>query len=503
MRPLPLLSLGLAAVLLFVPLASSPGDVRTSREAFHTAVLMGTRTLEPSRDSDPPGSSEAFRFTDGRSGRASTIMLFIAPGNRAKAVRAAIYTSGSGRPRTLLTSGVSRRLAVGKWNAVHVRATTLRAKHVYWVAILGSGGKLAFRDGVSRSCFSQQSRQTSLRRLPKRWAPGPKWPTCQLSAFVLGRVPGSGSGRGGSPSAQQPQPKTTPPPPTGTTTSPGPTGPGSPPPTSFPGTGRNCASKPSACGYPDATNSGVPAGTVLTSSGGFTASTAGRTYSNLDVHGTITVTANNVTIMNSRIVAGDASMGSAAITIRSGVSGTKVLHTTMEGSDCQGGSLFAGVMNDSNDQLLMQADYGQCVDDILHGSGTITDSYSIDNANIPGDHYEPIAYDGGGGAITIDHDTLLNPHDQTAAVFVTCYFGPVASETIKDSLLAGGDYVIYGPEGNGPCDAQTGHQDVENNRFSKIYFPKGGQYGTHLYFQNGNTTWSGNVWDDTLQAIPY
>lgn len=489
-----MLILGLAAALAFATLATPPSGLHVSPTAFHTAVLLGSHTVEPAHDSDPAGLSEAFGFRARRSGRATTVMIYIASGNRARTVRAAIYTSRAGRPNTLLTSGVRRRPTARKWNAVHVRTAALRANSRYWIAILGSGGRLAFRDVTSHSCSSQQSRRSALRQLPKQWETGATWPTCRLSAFVVGRVSGRGPVHGGAP----PSPKPTP-------TSPGapPTGTGSPAPASFPGAGLNCVSSPHACNYPDATNSGVPAGTPLTSSGGFTASTPGKTYTNLDVHGTITVAASNVTITNSSITTGDGSMNSAAITISSGVTGTKVLHTTMQGSDCQGGSLFAGVMNDSNDQLLMQADYGQCLDDILHGPGTITDSYSIDNANIPGDHYEPIAYDGGGGSITIVHDTLLNPHDQTAAVFVTCYFGPVASETITDSLLAGGDYVVYGPEGNGACDSQTGHQDVENNRFSKVYFSKGGQFGTHLYFQDRNTTWSGNVWDDTLQAIPY
>ena len=496
MRPRLLLPLGLAAALTFAAFAASQTRVRTRRAASHTAVLLGTRTIEASRDSSPAGASEAFRFKAVRSGRATTITLYVASGSRAKAVRAAIYTSRSGHPQTSLTSGVRRRPAAGKWNPIHVRAATIRAGHIYWVALLGSGGRLAFRDGISRSCFSSQSRRTILRRLPKRWSPGAKWPTCRLSAFVLGQVPGRGPVRP-VPPAQQPKPPTT------TPGAPG-TGSGSPPPLSFPGTGRNCIAKPSACGYPDGTNSGVPAGVALTARSGHITVGAGQTISGIDLHGTIDVTGNNVTIQNSRITAGDGSLnGESAITIRSGVTGTKVLNTTMQGSDCQGGSLFAGVMNDSNDQLLMQGDYGQCLDDTLHGPGTIKDSYSIDNANIPNDHYEPIAYDGGGGSITIDHDTLLNPHDQTAAVFITCYFGPVTSETIQNSLLAGGGYVVYGPEGNGACDGQTGHQTVVNNRFSKTYFPRGGQFGIGVYFQDHNTTWLGNVWDDNLASVAF
>jgi hypothetical protein len=265
----------------------------------------------------------------------------------------------------------------------------------------------------------------------------------------------------------------------------------------------NCVSRPSACGYPDATNSGVPAGTQLTpKSGNITANVAGQTISNIDLtNGTIVVTANNVTIKNSRITTGNGQLnGTSAVDIKPGVTGTLVEDTTMQGSNCSTGSLFAGVMNESGDQQTLLRDYATCIDDILHGSGTIKDSYSIDNANIPNDHYEPVAYDGGDGSITIVHNTLLNPHDQTAAVFVTCYFGPVTTQTIDNNLMAGGDYVIYGPEGNGACNSQTGHQEVMGNRFSKVYFPAGGQYGIDAYFQSNNTTWSGNYWDENLAA---
>ena len=263
------------------------------------------------------------------------------------------------------------------------------------------------------------------------------------------------------------------------------------------GTQTNCIANPSACGYPDATNSGVPAGTQLTSSGSITAGTPGETISDLSVNGTITVTANNVTIKDTKITTGNGQLnGVSAIMIQSGVSGTVVEDTTMQGSNCQGGSLFAGVMNESGDQLTMERDYGTCLDDILHGSGTLADSYWIDNANIPSDHYEPVAYDGGAGSITINHNTLLNPHDQTAAVFVTCWGGPVTSETITNNLMAGGDYVVYGPTGNGGCSFATGPQTVTGNRFSTIYYSSGGQYGLGVYFESNQTTWSGNIWDN-------
>ena len=286
-----------------------------------------------------------------------------------------------------------------------------------------------------------------------------------------------------------------------------------------PPSGTDCAGTPGsatpnfasmdACSFPSPDTTGPPAGTQLTSSGTITASTPGETISNVKISGGgINVEADNVTIKDSVITSGNGTLGANwAIYIAEGVTGTKVLYTTLQGGDCQGRSLLAGVWNTSGDLLTMDHDYGNCVDDILHGAGTLTNSYSIDNANIPNDHYEPVAYDGGSGGITINHDTLLNAHDQTAAVFVTCNASggqaPVTSETVTNSLMAGGDYVVYGPNGNGTCDSRTpgSAQTFTGNRISRLYYPTGGYYGPYVYFSPGATI-SRNVWDDTNQAIP-
>jgi hypothetical protein len=233
-----------------------------------------------------------------------------------------------------------------------------------------------------------------------------------------------------------------------------------------------------------------------------TVSTPGAVISNLNLtNGTITVTANNVTIKDSVITTGNAQLnGEAAIDIKEGVTGTLVQYVTMQGNDCQSHSLFAGVMNEGGDGLVMDHDYGTCLDDILHGSGTLSNSYSIDNANIPGDHYEPVSDDGGNGSLTINHDTLLNPHDQTAAVFTQCTFGDVTALTIQNSLLAGGDYAIYGPLSD-PCSNGGGTESITGNRFSTTYFPKGGQYGVAIDLAK-SVVWSNNYWDTTLKQIP-
>ena len=61
----------------------------------------------------------------------------------------------------------------------------------------------------------------------------------------------------------------------------------------------NCFSVPSSCGYPDATNTG-PTGS-LTPSGSINVTTDGKVLENLDITGQVRISADNVTIKNSRI----------------------------------------------------------------------------------------------------------------------------------------------------------------------------------------------------------
>src|SRR4051794_37921749 len=67
-----------------------------------------------------------------------------------------------------------------------------------------------------------------------------------------------------------------------------------------------CMPKPSACGFPDPTNTGVPPGTVLALANGVvTLSNPGQVYENKQLTGSIIVTAPNVRIRNVRLINAD------------------------------------------------------------------------------------------------------------------------------------------------------------------------------------------------------
>lgn len=276
--------------------------------------------------------------------------------------------------------------------------------------------------------------------------------------------------------------------------------------TSTGGTQTNCISTPSSCGYPDATNSGVPAGASLSSATEERhVNTAGSTIKDLAVTGTIYVEANNVTIEDSEVIVNGSqscsgSCGGKGIWIKPGVSGTKINHVTCRGGAASGTNVTQYCVQ-SNDAVTRVEDSRMynCTE-CYTGPGEVVGSFLEDNGTISGEHYEDVYYGGGAGALIIEHDTMLNPHNQTAAVFASVDFGNQTTLRIENSLLAGGDYVIYGG-GSGSGGTVVGPVSVKNDRFSRKFFPNGGSYGIDTYMNKSVTEWSGNYWDETLAPI--
>ena len=287
-----------------------------------------------------------------------------------------------------------------------------------------------------------------------------------------------------------------------------------------PATRRDCLPRPSACGYPDPSNTGVPPGTSLRAyEGDLRISTPGSVIADLAVNGSVEITASHVTLKDSEVTS---SGGTAhAVWIGPGARDVTIEDSTLRGGDAAARAIQYAVQNSgdaSNRGLRLNMYY--CTE-CWAGPGTIEDSYANTNAVMAGAHYEPIYYGGGGGLLVVDHDTLLNPEDQTADVFTKTDFGNVDTVTITDNLMAGGGYMIYG--GLGGAGTVNGPVTVTGNRFARCltrpildrggghfclrgpdvhgYWPNGGHYGVSGDFNDAVTTWKGNYWDDSGAAV--
>jgi hypothetical protein len=179
-------------------------------------VLFGNQTVESSTDNNQAGLAEAFPFSGHISGTAHSIAVYVDSHSTARTVLAALYADSSGRPGSLLASGTLASPKAGAWNTLPISATTVSASKSYWVAVLGKGGTMYFRDRASGPCQSVNSAQTGLSAMPSAWSNGSQWSTCPVSAYISGTATAVLSSSGPTPTT----PTTTTTTPTKTTTPP-------------------------------------------------------------------------------------------------------------------------------------------------------------------------------------------------------------------------------------------------------------------------------------------
>jgi hypothetical protein len=274
------------------------------------------------------------------------------------------------------------------------------------------------------------------------------------------------------------------------------------------GSQTNCIKVPSACGYPDATNTGVTAGTTLKSqTSNISVTTPGTTIKDLALEASISVEANNTTIEETDVTVNGSqggcsgSCGGRGIWIKPGVTGTVIQNVACHGGALSGNNVtqYCIMSNDSATTIKHLHAYN-CTE-CLAGPMNLSDTFiNESDATIPQEHYEDIYYGGGAGPLIINHNTMLNQQGQTAVVFASVDFGNQTTLTITNNLMAGGGYMIYGG-GSGSGGKVVGPVTITGNRFSKEFYPNGGSYGVAAYMNDAVTSWSGNIWDETLKSV--
>lgn len=290
-----------------------------------------------------------------------------------------------------------------------------------------------------------------------------------------------------------------------------------PPDAGTPSATKNCAPSPHLCGFPDGTNTGVPAGVVLRkvpsqldsgpgwhwdyTYGFIRADQAGAVLDGLDVVGEVSVMAANVTVKNCRIVnIGDSSFG---ITVRPGADNAVIQDSTIRGADAAAGRVCAGVKVWGVNSLLVQRlDISAASTGIQTDIGTVQDNYVHDMGFKAGDHVNGFTSNSGGAGLLVRHNTFLNSFGQTDAISLFEDFGEQKNATVDDNLMAGGGYSLYA--GANPGGAATSQIRITRNRFSRLYYSTGGSYGPYTAFDpagSGNV-WDGNVWDDSGEPVP-
>jgi len=254
-------------------------------------------------------------------------------------------------------------------------------------------------------------------------------------------------------------------------------------PSSDAGRQKNCQSSPSRCGYPDKTNTGVPAGTTLTKvSGEMKIDTPNAVIDGKDIDGCVTVTAPGVTIRRSKIncnsyygiLASGAAVANGAA--RLSVEDVEVV--------CGGNTTAIGDANVTVKRAYLHG----CENGFdLDHDATVEDTYITDVVEVNGGHGDGMQFAGTVSNIVVRHNTII-VGPVTSAVNRT---GETTSLLVEDNLLAGGAYTLYCPR----VPVASGAFTAINNRFGDYV------YGHTDSCGESGVVFTGNYEDSTLAPI--
>lgn len=150
--------------------------------------VMGDKKLEPLVEYRPEGTAEAFQTTPEKSSILTNVRIYLDASSTAKELNVGIYKNKkSGHPGTLIAQGKLNKLKAGAWNTIPVSATSVTAGRPYWIAILGSQGRIAFLGQVGSSTgLMETSASETLEKLPKRWKGSATQPKAAMSLYGRG-----------------------------------------------------------------------------------------------------------------------------------------------------------------------------------------------------------------------------------------------------------------------------------------------------------------------------
>ena len=241
-----------------------------------------------------------------------------------------------------------------------------------------------------------------------------------------------------------------------------------------------CIAAPHACGFPDATNTGVPAGMILRAVPGQVSSGRGWSYnraarevdvtgndavlSGLSIRGNLNIAASNVTIKDDEVTAA----GYFGVSLRH-TTDVMIEHSTIRGQNLttgRVGSAIDDVYGDSTGMVIKDDNISCFKTAVQVTTGLVAGNYIHGFGYLAGDHTNGILDIGTAQPLMIYDNTILNTRGQTDAISLdaSATGETVANKTVQDNLLAGGSFTIYGGAAR---RSTTSNIVIEDNRFSQ------------------------------------
>jgi hypothetical protein len=152
-------------------------------------VLLGDTAVESHTGSLLAGHAEAFRVQASATGLARTVYVYMSSANTAGTVVVGLYSDAGGHPGALLSTGSASASEPYTWSEVSVTQAELVSGGTYWLAVLGRGGTLRYRDRQHGPCPSEASTHVNLSAMPASWSVGTSSSDCPISAYVVPAAP--------------------------------------------------------------------------------------------------------------------------------------------------------------------------------------------------------------------------------------------------------------------------------------------------------------------------
>jgi hypothetical protein len=271
------------------------------------------------------------------------------------------------------------------------------------------------------------------------------------------------------------------------------------------------------CGYPDASNTGVPASVALKavpsqvssgpgwhwdSRGWVEIDGANALFTGYSVTASVDVTGSNVIISNNKITVGGDDFGVALRHTKNAI----VSHNTITGLAASGtGRLMNGIKDiygDASGTQILGNNIARTATGVQMDGGLIADNYIHDLGLTGADHVNGTTSNGTNGQqLIIRHNTVLDPWNQTDAISLFQDFSPQTNRIIDNNLLSGGSYSLYCGQKDG--GSATSNIKITNNRFAANYYTNGGYFGTVAHYDphgSGNT-WTNNYLDTNGSSV--
>ena len=255
--------------------------------------------------------------------------------------------------------------------------------------------------------------------------------------------------------------------------------------------------EPAPASYPGPTNTGVPAGTSLLPSAGFTVTEAGAVIQDLDVEGCIQVRASNVTIRRTRV---RGSCFNGAIDTGYGeVSGVLIEDVEIDGGN-----------QDANAALLGNSGFTCRRCNIHHGGSgirmtsdvVIEDSWVHDLYGADDSHNSGVGSNGGSNFTLRRNNIDCGALPNCSGAFVLYGdFNQITDVLAEGNLFNGGGFCVYGGSVAGKAHPVARNVRFHDNAFGRSVFARCGYYGPVNSWGGSPHEWTGNYWADTRQPL--